>query len=206
MTDQGGRFNHYYEAGSGVTLLMLHGTGGNEHDLVELGTAVAPGAAILSPRGQVLENGMPRFFRRLAEGVFDLDDLHARTRELAAWIRVFAVEQRITDQPIVAIGFSNGANMAGSLLLSEPGLLAGAILLRPMVPFVPDRLPSLAGVKVLIGAGTHDQLITVAETERLNDLLVACNAEVELYWQPGGHGLAAAEITQMREWMSRQNW
>lgn len=199
-------FVHVFEPGNAPTLLLLHGTGGNENDLVGIGQAIAPGATIMSPRGKVLENGMPRYFRRLAEGVFDMDDLHARTAELATWIGSFTAANDIVDQAIVAIGFSNGANMAGSLLLSNPGLLAGAILLRPMTPFVPAPLPGLSGTRVLIGAGTQDPLIPAADSERLGQLLTACGAEVATYWQPGGHGLAAGDLDRCRAWFDAQTW
>ncbi len=199
-------FEHHYESGEDLALLLLHGTGGNEHDLVGLARAIAPKAALISPRGKVLEQGMPRFFRRLAEGVFDIDDLHARTAELAGWIRGMTQEKEVDHLPLVAIGFSNGANMAGSLLLSEPGLLAGAALLRPMVPFVPEPPPSLEGTPVLISAGTQDQLIQVAETERLEDLLRKCGARVELAWQPGGHGLTRGDLDSIHQWLSGQAW
>lgn len=199
-------FNFHYEAGHSPTLLMLHGTGGNEHDLVGLGQAIAPGATILSPRGQVLENGMPRFFRRLQEGVFDIEDLHARTTELADWIEAFTADREIDDQPIVAVGFSNGANIAGSLLLSRPGLLAGAILLRPMVPFTPDPRPSLTGTRVLIAAGMQDQLMSPDESKRLDALLRECGAEVELSWQPGGHGLTQGDLRTVQTWYNAQSW
>jgi phospholipase/carboxylesterase len=199
-------FNVHYEPGASPTLLMLHGTGGNEHDLVGLGKSIAPGATILSPRGRVLENGMPRFFRRLAEGVFDIEDLHARTAELADWIEAFLNEQEIAEQPIVAVGFSNGANIAGSLLLSRPGLLAGAILLRPMVPFVPEPLPSLAGTRVLISAGTNDELMAPEESTRLEELLRSCGADVELVWQQGGHGLLQSDLDTARSWFDTYEW
>ena len=206
MDDATVEFIHYFEAGDGVTLLLLHGTGGTEHDLVGIGKVIAPGASILSPRGRVLENGMPRYFRRLQEGVFDIEDLHNRTDELADWISAITAEKEIDDRPIVALGFSNGANIAGSLLLSRPGLLAGAMLLRPMVPFVPDELPLLNGARVLVGAGTNDQLIEPEETNRLVTLLQACGASVDLYWQPGGHGLGQGDLDQTRAWFSQQTW
>lgn len=206
MTADTNEFNYSFEPGTSPTLLMLHGTGGNEHDLVGLAKSIAPGATILSPRGRVLENGMPRFFRRLAEGVFDMEDLHARTAELADWIESFAKANGVAGQPIVAVGFSNGANIAGSLLLSRPGLLAGAILLRPMVPFVPDPLPSLEGTRVLISAGTQDQLMSPDESTRLEGLLSACGADVELAWQQGGHSLMQSDLDAARNWFANSAW
>lgn len=199
-------FIHYFEPGEAPALLLLHGTGGTEQDLIPLGRAIAPGATILSPRGRVLEHGMPRFFRRLAEGLFDMEDLHARTAELAEWITEGAETRGMVGQPIVAIGFSNGANMAGSLLLSHPGLLAGAILLRPMTPFVPEPLPDLAGTRVLIGAGTQDPLVSAENSQELGALLTGCGAAVEIHWQPGGHGLAEGDLNAARSWFASQRW
>lgn len=206
MSEEESGFVHHFEAGDDAVLLLLHGTGGNEHDLMGLGRAIAPGAAMLSPRGKVLENGMPRFFRRLAEGIFDIEDLHARTDELAEWISAVSKRNEIDDLPMIAVGFSNGANIAGSLLLSHPGLLSGAVLLRPMVPFDPDPVPSLTGTRVLISAGLADQLISVPETERLDELLRTCDADVELAWQPGGHGLTNADVELIQRWFANHVW
>ncbi len=167
-------FTHYYQPAStpgAPTLLMLHGTGGNEHDLVPLAADLLPGAGVLSPRGKVLERGMPRFFRRLAEGVFDLDDLRQRTAELAAFIGEAGAHYKFDPSRVVAVGFSNGANIAGSLLLLAPGVLRGAVLFRAMVPIVPDPLPAIPGTPVLISNGRVDPLVSVAETERLAALL-----------------------------------
>ena len=147
-------FSHRFVPGkSSSTLLLLHGTGGNETDLIPLGHALDPQAALLSPRGKVLENGMPRFFRRLAEGVFDEKDLVHRTQELADFIERAALHYAFAADKMVAVGFSNGANIAASLLLRRPGVLRGAVLLSPMVPFEPDARPDLTGTSVFIGAG-----------------------------------------------------
>jgi predicted esterase len=203
-------FSYVYQpapAGSGdLTLLMLHGTGGNEHDLLPLGHALAPGAALLSPRGRVLEQGQPRFFRRLAEGVFDLEDLHHRTAELKDFVAEMAESHAFTGAPLVAVGFSNGANIAGSLLLSAPELLAGAVLLRPMVPFVPETMPDLSGVNLFVGAGTADPLVPVAETERWVTMLREAGANVEMHWHPGGHGLGQDDVEHAQRWLERQEW
>ena len=182
-------------------LLLLHGTGGSEEDLVPLGGTLAPQAGILSPRGQVLERGMPRFFRRLAEGVFDIEDLHRRTGELGDFVLEARRSYKIESHPIVAVGFSNGANIASSLLLSRPSLLAAAVLIKAMVPFVPDPLPALAGTPVLISNGEDDPLVAREETERLAALLGAAGAAVTLAWQPGGHQLATADVTTARQWL-----
>ena len=179
-------------------LLLLHGTGGTEEDLLPFGEALSPGSARLSPRGQVLENGMPRFFRRLAEGVFDLDDLRARTDQLAEFVEAARHEYGIGAP--VAVGFSNGANIAAAMLLLRPGVLAGGLLLRPMVPLVPDPLPSLPGVPVQIVAGRVDPIVTPPQTEALADLLRRCGARVRIEWLPGGHGLTRQDLEIGRRW------
>nr|MDQ3387566.1 alpha/beta hydrolase [Actinomycetota bacterium] len=145
-------FEHRYEPGdgSGTTLLVLHGTGGNERDLIPLGRDLAPGASILSPRGKVLENGMPRFFRRLAEGIFDHEDLLFRTHELADFIEAAATEYNFDKSKLIATGYSNGANIAASLTLLHPGLLKAAVLLRSMVPFEPEVTPDLSRMPVFM--------------------------------------------------------
>src|SRR5437762_23639 len=146
-------FIHEFVAGSSErTLLLLHGTGGNERDLIRLGRELDPSASLLSPRGQVLENGMPRFFQRLAEGVFDEQDLIRRTHELADFIEQAAVHYGFDPQKAVAVGYSNGANIAGALLLLRPGAIRGAALLRPMVPLIPKELPKLKDAPVLVAA------------------------------------------------------
>lgn len=187
---------HRFEPGSAElpTLLLLHGTGGDENDLLPLGRALLPGAALLSPRGAVLEHGQPRFFRRLAEGVFDMEDLHLRTAELAAFIREAAVAYRFDASRVVALGFSNGANIAASLMLSNTGVLAGGVLLRPMVPFEPEVRPSLRGVPVLISAGRNDPIVPTTLVERLGVLLKEGGASVDLVWQAGGHGLTKGDV------------
>ena len=182
-------------------LLLLHGTGGNEHDLVPLAESLAPGAAVLSPRGKVLERGMPRFFRRLAEGVFDLDDLRFRTHELAEFVGAASRHYGFDRARVVAVGFSNGANVAASTLLLEPGVLAGAVLFRAMVPIVPDPLPSLQGTPVFMSNGRTDSLIPAADAERLAELLRQAGAGVTVHWQPGGHQLTRQDVAQAQEWL-----
>ena len=174
-------------------LLLLHGTGGNEDDLVPLGERLLPGAALLSPRGQVLERGMPRFFRRLAEGVFDLDDVRRRAGELAEFVTAARSEYGL-ELPPVAVGFSNGANIAAALLLLRPGVLGGALLLRPMVPLVPDPRPSLDGVPVQINAGLADPIVTPEQSEALGALLRSVGAQVSLDWLEAGHNLGAKDL------------
>jgi predicted esterase len=185
-------FEHVFRAPADAkapTLLLLHGTGGTEHDLVPVGESLAPRAGLLSPRGKVLERDMPRFFRRLAEGVFDLDDLRFRTHELAAFVAAAAERYGFDATRVVAVGFSNGANIAASTLLIEPGVLAGAVLFRAMVPIVPDPLPTLAGVPIFMSNGRADALIPAAEAERLASLFRQAGANLTMEWQPGGHQL-----------------
>jgi len=180
-------------------LLLLHGTGGDENDLLPLGEALAPGAPLLSPRGKVLENGMPRFFRRLAEGVFDVRDVGARAHELADFV-LAARDAYSLAQP-VAVGFSNGANIAAALLLLRPEILAGAVLFRPMVPVEPATTPNLRGTKVLIGAARHDSIATPAETERLRGLLERAGADVRVEWVNAGHGLTGIDVANAKRWL-----
>lgn len=200
-------FNHEFvpaQKSGAPTLLLLHGTGGNETDLIPLGQALAPGAALLSPRGKVLENGMPRFFRRLAEGVFDMEDLKLRTHELADFVAAAAQSYQFDAAQVIAVGYSNGANIAASVMLLRPGVLSGAVLFHPMVPLVPDPLPDLSGAPVFIGAGRFDPLVPQAETERLVALLKQCGAAVNLQWQPGGHQLSQQEVTAAIAWLTPQ--
>ncbi|MCA0433082.1 MAG: alpha/beta hydrolase [Proteobacteria bacterium] len=175
-------------------VLLLHGTGGNEHDLLELGAAVAPGRALLSPRGRVLEHGMPRFFRRFAEGVFDEEDVKLRAGELAEFIAA-ARKAHGLEAPI-ALGFSNGANIAAALLLLHPEALAGAVLLRAMAPF--KALPEVAhkGTKVLLLSGQMDGMIPLPEARRLAEHLGKAGANVEQKEIPSGHGLTQSDFVQ----------
>jgi phospholipase/carboxylesterase len=161
-------------------LLLLHGTGGNEDDLIPIGRALDPAVALLSPRGQVLENGMPRFFRRLAEGVFDKEDLIRRTHELADFIAAAAQHYRLIRDKIVAVGYSNGANIAASLLLLRPEVFPAAILFRAMLPLVPENLPDLSAARVWVGAGNRDVFIPRLDSERLVTLLRSAQANVTL--------------------------
>jgi phospholipase/carboxylesterase len=184
-------------------LLLLHGTGGDENDLLPLGQAISPGSALLSPRGKVLENGMPRFFRRLAEGVFDLDDLKARTAELAAFVTRARSSYEL--EPIVALGFSNGANIAVSLLLSEPDVLAGAILLRGMMPFEPQTPPALAGKPVLMISGAADPFVPAASRERLAAVLTQAGAAVTHHTLDAGHNLTQNDLAIAAKWLEQFN-
>jgi phospholipase/carboxylesterase len=183
-------------------LLLLHGTGGDENDLVPLGARMAPGAALLSPRGNVRENGMPRFFRRLAEGVFDLDDLKARAHELGDFVARARAAYGL-DTPI-AVGFSNGANIASALMLLRPDALAGAILMRGTVPFVSDDLPDLAGVPVLILSGTTDSMVPRDSRLVLAALLRRAGADVTGVDVEAGHGLTPQDLTLASRWLAER--
>ncbi|HWA16956.1 MAG TPA: alpha/beta hydrolase [Gemmatimonadales bacterium] len=197
-------FVHRYEPGAtGDTVLLLHGTGGDENSLMDLGGELMPGANRLSPRGKVLEGRAPRFFRRLAEGVFDLEDLALRTRELADFVGAAAARYAFDPKRVTAIGFSNGANIAASLLLANPGVLSRAVLLRAMVPFEPTVIPALTGTRVWIGAGEYDEMIPREGTLRLAELLKQGGAEVTLDWRPAGHRLLGDELEAVRSWLSR---
>ena len=208
MTEADLGFVHLFRpasVGDAPTLLMLHGTGGDERDLLPLAQMLDPQAAVLSPRGKVLEHGMPRFFRRLSEGVFDEDDLRRRTLELADFVQSAADHYAIDPGRIVAAGFSNGANIAASLLLLKPGVLSGAILFRAMVPLVPDPMPPAADTPVFLSNGRRDPLIRADETERLVALLRRAGATVTLAWQDAGHELTRPDVDQAREWLRTQN-
>ena len=185
-----------------TTLLLLHGTGGNEEDLIPLGQQIAPGAAILSARGKVLENGMPRFFRRLAEGVFDIEDLKFRTYELADFVQQASKVYGFDLEHLVAVGYSNGANIATSELLLRQAILASAILFRPMVPLVPDVMPDLSTKHVFISAGLHDPIVSRQETKNLFTLLKKAGvADISINWQNSGHELISEEIRNAKDWL-----
>jgi len=184
------------------TLLLLHGTGGDENDMLPLG-GLSPGAALLSPRGKILESGMPRFFRRLAEGVFDVEDVKVRAGELADFVTAAAAHYRFDPTRVIAMGFSNGANIASAVLLLRPGVLKGAILFRAMVPLAPEAPPdaALASTRVLISNGRIDPLVLPEETDRLARLLRQHGADVEVHWQPAGHQLMPSDFAVAKTWL-----
>lgn len=184
-----------------VTLLLLHGTGGDEDSLLTLGKHLMPTANLLSLRGKVLEQGMPRFFRRLAEGVFDQEDLGIRTAELAQFIVAATARYNLDASRLIAVGYSNGANIAGSLLLRQPNLVAGAILLHPMVPFVPEALPDLVGKPIFIGAGRNDPIVPTKNTTQLIEMLQSAGAAVSVYWHQSGHSLTSEEAEAAHKWL-----
>jgi predicted esterase len=197
-------FIHEFVPGSSSRiLLLLHGTGGNERDLIPLGQELDPNAALLSPRGKVLENGMPRFFLRLAEGVFDLEDLKYRTNELADFITAAAQHYGFATDQLVAVGYSNGANIAASILLLRPEILHRAVLFRAMVPLIPDALPELSSGRVWIGAGDQDPIVPASETKRLGELLRRAGADVTIRFFNAGHGLTNDDVVTARDWLKR---
>jgi phospholipase/carboxylesterase len=183
-------------------LLLLHGTGGDENDLLPLGQSIAPGAALLSPRGKVLEHGMPRFFRRLAEGVFDEEDVRRRANELADFVA--AASKRHDLGAPVALGYSNGANIAAAMLLLRPEALDGAMLLRAMVPLRDVPKANLTGKPVLILSGQSDPIIPPDNSARLAALLTNAGARVQQCTLPIGHALSQADVTLAREWIHEQ--
>jgi len=197
-------FIHRFEPGaSGETLLLLHGTGGDEQDLLPLGREIAPDANLLSPRGQVLENGMPRFFKRTAAGVFDEADLVRRTGELGRFVRAAAKHFGFDPARVRALGYSNGANMAAALLLLDGSLLSGAALLRAVLPLEPPRLPDLSGTPVLIAAGRRDPYSPIERVEALAERIGRAGAAVDLRWTDGDHALLPGEISATAEWLKR---
>lgn len=194
---------HIFQKGSHPnkpTLLLLHGTGGNENDLLPIGQLIDPEASILSVRGNILENGMPRFFRRLSEGVFDEEDLIFRTKELNEFLDEAAVQYEFDRSNIVAVGYSNGANIAASLLFHYKDALKGASLHHPMVPRRGIELPDLTSKHVFIAAGTNDPICPSAESEELSALLKQANAHVELHWEDQGHRLTSEEVHAAKQW------
>ena len=201
-------FEHRFLPGEGATILLLHGTGGDENDLLPVGRILAPGANLLSPRGKVLENGMNRFFRRFAEGVFDFDDIRHRAEELARFVDHACRAYHLDPLRVWAAGYSNGANIAAALLLLYPGVLAGGMLFRAMVPVPPEHAgargpaPLAAPVPVFISNGRRDPIAAPAEAEHLAALLRQDGADVTLHWHPGGHELTRPDVEGARDWLA----
>ncbi|WP_186759606.1 alpha/beta hydrolase [Planococcus sp. CPCC 101016] len=197
---------HIYQQGtnsSKPTFLMLHGTGGNENDLLAIAAHIDPEASVLSVRGNVSENGMPRFFKRLSEGVFDMEDLKFRTEELYDFIGQAAEEHGFDRKNVIAIGYSNGANIAANLLFTYSGALKGASLHHPMVPNRKADLPDLTGVPVFIAAGTNDPICPAEESTDLEKLLKGAGANVELHWEDFGHQLTMPEVEAAKDWYDK---
>lgn len=191
--------------GTKPTFLLLHGTGGNELDLLPLAGKIDEDASILSVRGNLLENGMPRFFRRLAEGIFDEEDLVFRTKELYEFLEVASLKYGFDRNNIIAIGYSNGANIAASLLFHYRDALKGAILHHPMVPLRGIELPDLTDISVFIGAGSNDPICSPLESGELESLLANANADVKLHWENRGHQLTFEEVEAAAEWY-KETW
>lgn len=186
---------------SSLTLLLLHGTGGTEDDLIPLGNELTPDASILSVRGKVLENGMPRFFRRLEEGVFDLEDLKMRTDELADFILKSSSIYDFDLKRLVAVGYSNGANIGASVLLRRPEVLTGAILFRAMVPFIPNVLPDLSRKSIILLEGMSDPIVSKQEAESLLKIFNKARSNVTIKWQASGHNLTQEDIDSAKKWL-----
>ncbi|MFE7064937.1 alpha/beta hydrolase [Sutcliffiella sp. NPDC057660] len=196
---------HIFKKGSDRVLLLLHGTGGTENDLLPIADMIDPDASVLSVRGNVSENGMPRFFKRLAEGVFDEEDLIFRTKELHQFLDDAAEKYGFDRQQVIAVGYSNGANIAGSLLFHYKDSLKGAILYHPMVPRRGVALPDLRSVPVFIGAGKNDPICPASETEELSSLLTKAYAHVEVHWEHQGHQLTHSEVSASKKWYDKLN-
>lgn len=196
---------HIFKKGSNRVLLLLHGTGGTENDLLPVAEMIDPDASVLSVRGNVSENGMPRFFRRLAEGVFDEEDLIFRTKELHQFLDDAAEKYGFDRQQLIAVGYSNGANIAGSLLFHYEDSLKGAILYHPMVPRRGVVLPDLRTVPVFIGAGKNDPICPASETDELSSLLTEAHAQVEVHWEHQGHQLTHSEVAASKKWYDKLN-
>jgi phospholipase/carboxylesterase len=203
MTDTAFGFIHRFVPGTEAgtpPLLLLHGTGGDETDLLSLGRSLVPGAALLAPRGPVLENGMPRFFRRLAEGVFDEADIRRRAADLADFVAKARAAYGLAAP--VAVGFSNGANIAAALLLLHPDVLAGAVLLRPMLPLTASAPVDLAGRPVLMLSGAADPIVPAANAAALAQRLRDGGARVSHETLPTGHGLSQADVARASAWLA----
>jgi predicted esterase len=199
-------FTHHFirsEQQDSPLLVLLHGTGGDETSLIQLGAELLPGAHLLGIKGRVSENGMPRFFKRLAEGVFDLEDLAVRTEELCQFIGDFKREKRLVTNKIVAVGYSNGANIAANILLTKKDVLDGAILFRAMLPQVPPSLPQNAKTPVLLLSGETDVMVPPQSAEMLTELLRQSGAEVEHVWQRTGHRLVQRDVDAAKEWLQK---
>ena len=197
---------HRFSTGEGpnarTTLLLLHGTGGDENDMIPLGESLLPGAAILSPRGAVRERGMPRFFARLSEGVFDLEDLALRTQQLIRFVNGAVAKYELDPSRLIAVGFSNGANIAASVLLTGPAVFSQAILFRAMVPFEPRQPAKLGGMPVLLSSGQWDPIATPEQARRLHTLLTAAGAVATINFFDAGHELTRDDVLDAAHWIA----
>jgi phospholipase/carboxylesterase len=184
------------------TLILLHGTGGDENDLVPVGEMLLPGAAILSPRGAVRERGAPRFFARLAEGVFDLEDLALRTQQLIRFVNGAVAKYELDASRIIAVGFSNGANIAASVMLTGPAIFSAAVLFRAMVPFEPKHPAKLGGTPVLLSSGEWDPIATPEQARRLQSLLTQAGAVATINFFNAGHELTRDDVMDAAHWIA----
>ena len=196
------RFVPASDPGNPVALLLLHGTGGNESDMLGLGRELLPGAALLSPRGKVLENGMPRFFRRFAEGVFDVEDLKRRADELSGFISAASEQYGLGDKKLLAVGYSNGANIAAGVMLRHPGQLAGGVLFRAMVPFQPDPIPDLHGTSIFLASGRRDNVAPADNVNTLAQIFKSAGAGISIHWHNGGHELGQDDLQAAQTWLA----
>ena len=197
-------FIHRYipsDADGSRVLLLLHGTGGNEDDMLTLGREFDPHATLLSPRGKVLENGAPRFFRRFAEGVFDEEDVIRRANELADFVTAAASHYRFHPADVMTVGYSNGANIAAAMMLLRPEVFSAAVMLRAMVPLSDAPAADLAGKRALISAGRTDAIVPAENSEQLAELLRARGADVSLVVQQAGHGLVPPDLVTVKQWL-----
>jgi predicted esterase/catechol 2,3-dioxygenase-like lactoylglutathione lyase family enzyme len=203
-TDDNFGFIHRWIPGNGAsrTLLLLHGTGGDENAMIPLGQALDPTASILSPRGQVSENGMTRYFRRFAPGVLDEEDLKNRAAQLADFLQKASQEYSFQLDSVIIVGYSNGANFAAGLLFLYPDLIKTAVLLRPMIPFEPERIPNLSGAKILISAGKDDPAVPREQPELLLQIFSKAGAAVEIHWTETGHEITEAELAFITTWLN----
>ena len=193
------------EESTSPTLLLLPGTGGDERDLLPLGRELWPGAALLGVRGKVSEDGMPRFFRRFGVGIFDIEDLKYRTEELARFIDAASERYEFSKTRLIAVGYSNGANIAASLILLDPQYLAAAVLFRAMVPFVPDVIRDFSHLSIFVGAGRMDPIVPSAQVEELGSIFESGGADVTISWRQGGHELAEDDVRAAKNWLSKGN-
>ena len=200
-------YRHRFEPGEpstpagAWTLLTLHGTGGDENDLIPLGRTLLPGAPMLSPRGNVSEGGALRFFRRQAEGVLDLADLAAKSSDMECWVAAAITTYDLTADKIIAVGFSNGANLAASMFLRGTRVLSAGVLLSPMIPFRPESQPNLSGTPIFVGAGRNDPIVPADQARALIEELRSSGATVTEHWMTGGHGITPDEMRAAQAWV-----
>lgn len=195
-------FVYRYLPGTGEdprTAIVFHGTGGDENSLVPFAQSLMPGAAILSLRGRVDENGMPRFFRRFAEGAFDYDSIRIESDAVAEFLKQASVDYGIDLETAVGVGYSNGANIAWSTLLRHPGSFGTLVLFRPMVTL--DDSSDLTGKRIFVGTAEQDPIVPIENVQRLIEQMKSCGAQVEVSWHPGGHQLTRGEITLASSWL-----